>query len=290
MTDPISLLISARLRDIGSFSVRRALPVAKRRTVGPFIFFDHMGPVDLPPGADADVRPHPHIGIATVTYLFEGEIVHRDSLGTVQTIRPGDVNWMTAGRGIVHSERADADRRAQGGRVHGLQLWVALPRAHEECDPAFVHYPKALLPTLAHDDATITVIAGRFAGAVSPVEMLSDLFYVHAVLGAGAQLAVDAGLGERALYVVAGAVQIGGRTVNAAEMAVLADGVAVTIAADAPARVMVLGGAPLDGARHIWWNFVSSSRARIEQAKADWAGGRFPPIPGDDEAIPLRAG
>jgi redox-sensitive bicupin YhaK (pirin superfamily) len=287
MTDPIDLIIPAREGAVGGFTVRRTLPNAKRRMVGPFTFFDHMGPADVAPGQDFDVRPHPHIGLATVTYLFAGEVVHRDSLGSLQKIKPGDINWMTAGRGIVHSERADPARRAEGGRLHGLQLWVALPTDHEETDPGFDHYPESVLPQIHQDGADLTVLAGQIAGAISPVKTLSELFYGHCVLSPGGRLELPPDLGERAAYVVEGAIDIGGRTVNPGEMAVLTDGVPATVTASAAARIMVLGGAPLDGPRHVCWNFVSSSKDRIGEAKADWAAGRFAPIPDDDDVMPL---
>jgi len=290
MNDPLDLIIPSRESDIGGFTVRRTLPNAKRRMVGPFTFFDHMGPADVAPGKDLDVRPHPHIGLATVTYLFEGDVVHRDSLGSLQKIEPGDINWMTAGRGIVHSERADPDRRAQGGRVHGLQLWVALPKEHEETDPAFDHYPKSALPKLNQAGANLTVLAGEIGGVRSPVRTLSELFYGHAALARGGQLSLGPELGERAVYVVEGSIAIGEQQVKEGTMAVLTDGVPGVISTAEPAQVMVLGGAPLGEPRHIWWNFVSSSKERIEQAKTDWAQGRFPPVPGDDDFIPLPKG
>jgi len=290
MNNAIDLIIPSCESDIGGFLVRRTLPTAKRRTVGPFKFFDHMGPAQLEPGHGFDIGPHPHIGLATVTYLFAGEVVHRDSLGSVQKIQAGDVNWMTAGRGIVHSERADPGRRKRGGPIHGLQLWVALPKAHEEIDPSFDHYARSALPKTRQVGVDLTVLAGDIAGVRSPVRTLSDLFYGDALLAPGGSLALTPDLGERAVYVVDGSVEIDGQTVNQGSMAVLTDGVPATIAATKPARAMVLGGAPIDGPRHIWWNFVSSSKARIEQAKSDWAEGRFPSVPGDDDVIPLPNG
>ncbi len=287
MTDLIDVLIPSRKSDVGGFTVRRTLPNAKRRMVGPFTFFDHMGPAVVAPGQDLDVPPHPHIGIATVTYLFDGEVVHRDSLGSLQKIAPGDINWMTAGRGIVHSERADPTRRAQGGPIHGLQLWVALPREHEEVAPAFDHYPKAALPVVNQGGVRLTVLAGEIGGVRSPVRTLSDLFYGHAELDGGGTLPLSPALGERAVYVVEGSLDVGGQQVDAGTMAVLTEGVPVEVDAATSSRVMVLGGVPLEGPRHMWWNFVSSSKARIEQAKADWEAGRFPSVPGDDDSIPL---
>lgn len=284
----IDLEIDPRPRDLGGFVVRRVLPYARRRMVGPFIFFDHIGPVRFEPGRGIDVRPHPHIGLATVTYLFEGEIVHRDSLGYVQTIRAGDVNWMTAGRGIVHSERTGPEARAAGAPLHGIQSWVALPRAAEETAPSFHHHPAATLPMVDAGGATLRLIAGRGWGATSPVTTASGLFYADAAIAPGGTLELDAALGERAVHVVDGSVRIdAGREVTAGRMLVLRDGATVTVAAPNGARVIALGGAPLDGERHIWWNFVSSSLERIEQAKRDWEADRFGRVPGDDERIPL---
>jgi redox-sensitive bicupin YhaK (pirin superfamily) len=268
--------------------VRRVLPSARRRMVGPFVFFDHMGPADFAPGQGLDVRPHPHIGLATVTYLFEGEQVHRDTLGTVQVIRPGDVNWMTAGRGIAHSERTDPALRHSGSRLAGIQSWVALPAAHEETAPAFAHHPGASLPVVARAGARLRLIAGAFAGARSPLKTFSETLYADVALDAGAALDIPAEPPERALYPVDGVIALGGESFEAGQLLVLKAGAAVTVEAFTPARVMLLGGAPLDGARHIWWNFVSSDPARIERAKADWKAGRFPKIPGDDvEFVPL---
>jgi redox-sensitive bicupin YhaK (pirin superfamily) len=280
----VELTIEGRARELGQgFSVRRLLPAMARRMVGPFIFVDHMGPVSLPPGQGLDVRPHPHINLATVTYLFEGEILHRDSLGCEQLIRPGAVNWMTAGSGIVHSERSPAAARAGGARVHGLQLWVALPRAHEEDEPSFHHHPEDSLPRLDRPLARLTVVAGTAYGATSPVTVRSPLFYVEARLEAGARLPLPDDHAERAIYVVAGNVSGYG----AGTMVVFRSGAAEIVAHEA-AHVMLLGGAALDGERHIWWNFVSSSKERIERAKRDWREGRFATVPGDDqEFIPL---
>jgi redox-sensitive bicupin YhaK (pirin superfamily) len=290
MSTTIELVIHGRPRGLGDgFMVRRALPSPMRRLVGPFIFFDHFGPVVLAPGEGMDVRPHPHIGLATVTYLFEGEIVHRDSLGSHQTIVPGDVNWMTAGRGIVHSERTGEARRRSGSRMHGLQLWVALPTAHEETEPAFRHDAASTLPVVSRPAATLRVVAGEAYGARSPVPVLSPLFYVDASLEAGAELALPDEHEERAVYVVEGAIEEGGERFDAGTMIVASKGAKVAVRAPAgPARVMLLGGAPLDGPRHIDWNFVSSSKERIEKAKGDWRERRFPKVPGDEvEWIPL---
>ena len=282
-------LIPGRPRDLGGFSVRRTLPSMQRRLVGPFIFWDHMGPVRLEPGHGMDVRPHPHINLATVTFLFEGEIVHKDSLGSDQSIRPGDVNWMTAGRGIVHSERTGAELRKAGPAVHGLQSWVALPTELEESEPSFQHVPGTLLPELGKPGARLRVIAGKAFGETSPVKVLSSLFYVEARLEAGAELALPDEYAERAAYVVEGAIECDGLRAEAGTMAVAEDGAKAPapIRALESSRVMLLGGAPL-GKRYIWWNFVSSSEERIDRAKRDWKEGAFPKVPGDDvEFIPL---
>jgi redox-sensitive bicupin YhaK (pirin superfamily) len=289
-SESIELVIVGRPRDLGGLTVRRSLPSMQRRLVGPFVFFDHMGPMALPPGEGLDVRPHPHIGLATVTYLFDGAIVHRDSLGSDRTIRPGDVNWMVAGRGIVHSERSDAEQRSAGAHVHGIQSWVALPLEHEETEPSFVHHPAASLPRVTRDGATLDVIAGSAFGTRSPVTVLSPTLYVHARVDAGATLAIDEEHAERAVYVVDGAVECDGRTFGSGALLVLRPGAHVVIAAPAtaPARLMLVGGAPLEGERHVFWNFVSSSRERIERAKDDWQDERFPKVPGDEtERIPL---
>jgi redox-sensitive bicupin YhaK (pirin superfamily) len=286
----IDRIIDARHRDLGGFSVRRVLPAIGRRTVGPFIFLDHLGPVDLPAGDGMDVAPHPHIGLATVTYLYDGEIVHRDSLGSEQPIRPGDVNWMTAGRGIVHSERSSAEQRRTGARVHGLQLWVALPAQDEEVEPSFHHHPAATLPALRLGDVDLRVLAGTAYGATSPIAILSPMFYVDAALPAGATLPVTDEHDERALYVVDGDVTCAGERASSGRMLVLVPGAPATLEAHAPSRVALLGGAPLDGPRHIFWNFVSSSPDRLERAKADWRERRFPLVPGDELAfVPLPA-
>ncbi len=283
----IAQVIEPRTRDLGGFEVRRVLPVARRRLVGPFIFFDHMGPSRFPPGQGIDVRPHPHIGLATVTYLFDGEIMHRDSLGCVQPIRPGAVNWMTAGRGIVHSERTGPEERAREARLHGIQSWVALPRAEEEAEPAFRHHPAETLPEIDRDGATLRLIAGAAYGASSPVAVLSEMFYLDAALAEGAELRLPEGYAERAAYVVEGAVRVAGESFEAGRMIVFQPGAEAAVTAAEAARVMLLGGAAMDGQRHIWWNFVSSSPERIEQAKADWKAGRFPQVPGETEFIPL---
>ena len=289
MTGPVPLpqLIETRTRDLGGFEVRRLLPVATRQSVGPFVFFDHMGPARFAPGTGIDVRPHPHIGLATLTYLFEGEILHRDSLGYVQPIRPGDVNWMTAGRGIVHSERTGPELRASGSALHGLQLWIALPKADEEADPAFFHHPGATVPVIRHGDATVRVIVGSAGGATSPVKTFSPMFYFDAQLPAGSTFELAADYPERAVYVVQGGLSLCGLSLTEGQMLVLPEGSAVAIQATGDARFVMLGGAPLDGPRFIWWNLVSSSRERIEQAKRDWAEDRFAKVPGETEFIPL---
>jgi hypothetical protein len=284
--DVVELVIEPRLRDIGDFAVRRILPYAKRRMVGPFIFLDEFGPVALPAGQGIDVRPHPHIGLATVTYLFAGEILHRDSLGSVQAIRPGAVNWMTAGRGIVHSERSGDEERARDKQLHGMQSWVALPLEHEAAAPSFFHHAEAALPVIERDGVWLRLIAGRAYGESAPVAVFSDLFYLHAEFEAGAALELPEEHAERAFYVVSGALRVGGADYAPATMGVVKPGPA-RLTATAASRVMLLGGAPLEGRRHIWWNFVASSPARIEQAKADWKAGRFPAVPGDDEVMPL---
>ncbi len=289
LADPVELLIEARARDLGGFSVRRILPVAARRMVGPFIFFDHMGPVAFAPGQGMDVRPHPHIDLATVTYLFEGEIVHRDSVGSLQPIRPGEINWMTAGRGIAHSERTGPELRAAGSRLHGIQLWVALPRAHEDDPPSFHHHAGDTLPAWDDGGAHLRLLAGAAWGREAPVRTLSPLFYADATLAPGTTLRVPTEHPERAAYVVSGAIDCCGRPFTEGQMLVLRAGADAPLRAEGgQARVMLLGGAPLDGPRHIWWNFVSSSKERIERAKADWKAGRFAKVTGDEhESIPL---
>jgi redox-sensitive bicupin YhaK (pirin superfamily) len=284
----IELIIPQRRRDLGSFEVGRVLPFGKRRMVGPYIFFDRMGPKDLAPGMprEADVRPHPHIGLSTITYLYEGEITHRDSVGSEQVVRPGQVNWMTAGHGITHSERFEK-LRAQGGLLDGIQAWVALPDEREEMDPGFWHYPSEALPVLDGDGITGRLIAGRLAGVASPVEVDSPQFYVHWQLRGGARASLPAEYSERAVYVASGEVEVDGQPVQAGSMAVLAAGSATTIAALTDAVVMALGGEPV-GPRYIDWNFVSSSQERIDQARADWAAGRMKlPDLDHDEFIPL---
>ncbi len=273
-------------RDLGGFAVARVLPQAALRAVGPFVFFDHLGPADFPPGAGIDVRPHPHIGLATVTYLFEGSLGHRDSLGTVVDIEPGAVNWMTAGRGIVHSERTPPGPRAAGQRMHGIQSGVALPDAAAETAPAFAHHPAATLPSLAFDGARRTLIAGTAFHATSPVATHSPLFYVDVEATAGAAVALPGEHAERALYVVSGAVALAGTRYPAGTMVVVAPGGEVAFTTPEPTRAMLLGGASV-GPRRLEWNFVAATQERIEAAKADWTAGRFPRVPGEVEFIPL---
>lgn len=284
----IELDIAARPRSIGDFEVGRVLPAPARRMVGPFVFFDHMGPAELAPGAGLDVRPHPHVHLATVTYLFEGEILHRDSVGSAQIIRPGAINWMTAGRGIVHSERSPAELRPQGPRVHGLQLWVALPDGHEDVEPSFSHHPAESLPS-AHDAGVrLRVLAGSAYGLRAPVPTFSPLFYVEAQLAAGARLEVPREHEERGVYVVRGDVHVGGAAIAPRTMAVLRRGASVTVEARTEARIAMVGGAPI-GQRFIWWNFVGSTEERIQEAARAWKEARFPKVPGDEvEFIPLN--
>jgi redox-sensitive bicupin YhaK (pirin superfamily) len=287
--DPsVELVIAARRRDLGGFEVGRVLPWTKRRMVGPFVFFDHMGPVQLAANLPrrVDVRPHPHIGLATITYLFAGEIVHRDSLGFHQVIRPGEVNWMTAGRGISHSERFET-MREHGGLLHGIQAWIALPASDEEIAPDFVHYDAEALPLERSGGATLRVVAGKAFGKTSPVQTQSPLVYVHVELKAGASTAIPDGYSERAAFVAAGTVRVGQDSYEAGQMVVFARDSKPQIVASTDATVMLLGGEAL-GTRHIWWNFVSSRPERIEQAKADWRAGRIAlPVGDADEFIPL---
>lgn len=290
MSGSIQCVIEPRSRDLGDFSVRRVLPAPELQAVGPFIFFDHMGPADFGPGQGVNVRPHPHIGLATVTYLYEGAFMHRDSLGTAQLIRPGDVNWMVAGRGIVHSERTPPEVRDAAGRTraHGIQTWVALPHADEEREPSFAHHGAASLPRLEQGGVKLTVIAGTAYGQVSPVRVFSPTLYVDAVLEAGSGFEVESEHEQRACYVAQGRVEIDGRDFGEGQFVVLAAGTgAVPVRALEASRLMLAGGAPLDGPRHVYWNFVSSSRERLDVAKRDWRERRFAPVPGDPERIPL---
>lgn len=290
--DAVDTVVIPRTSDLGGFSVQRALPSARRRMVGPFIFFDQMGPALLGPGQGLDVRPHPHIGLATITYLFTGEILHRDSLGSVQPIRPGEVNWMTAGSGIAHSERTPPELRRTEAPLSGVQTWVALPRAQEETAPSFSHHGPTELPELQAEGKRVRLIAGSLYGARSPVTTFSEMFYADVSLNAGARLNVPAEHEERAAYVVDGILEVvGGGQFESGQLVLFKPGATVTLrATDASARLMLLGGAALDGRRFIWWNFVSSSRERIEQAKADWKTGRFDAVPGEQEFIILPDG
>lgn len=279
----VPLVIEPRERDLGGFSVRRVLPAAERSAVGPFVFFDEMGPTRFARGAGIDVRPHPHIGLSTVTFLFEGEIVHRDSLGVVQAIRPGEVNLMTAGRGVVHSERTDAAQRASGPRLHGIQSWMALPDGREEVEPAFEHHPAAALPAAEIAGAQVRLVLGEAFGLRSPVTTHTRTLYAEVRLPADGELELPHEA-ELAAYLVEGATAIGDCALAAHTLAVVAG--PARLRASSASRVMLIGGAPV-GPRHLWWNFVSSSRERIERAKRDWAGGGFAPVPGETEFIPL---
>lgn len=284
----VELVIENRPRDLGGFSVRRSLPSVRRRLVGPFIFFDHMGPSEFAPGHGIEVRPHPHIGLATITYLFEGAISHKDSLGSDQVIVPGDVNWMVAGRGIVHSERAPAEQRRDGSRLHGIQTWIALPLEHEETAPVFEHHPSRTIPSVQLPGVELHVIAGTAYGQKAPTNVLWPTLYVAAKLAPEAKLTVDDEHEERAVYVVEGSLDCDGSSYGEGTMLVLRPRADVTVGTQAGARLMMVGGKPIDGERHIFWNFVSSSEARIERAKQDWRAGQFAKVPSDDvEFIPL---
>lgn len=281
-------LIRPHFADLGDdFVVRRLLPSVPRQMIGPFIFFDHFGPTVLPPGKGMDVRPHPHIGLATVTYLFEGAITHRDSLGNEQVIRPGDVNWMTAGRGIAHSERSPTAERAGVARLHGLQTWVALPQADEETEPGFFHHPVAALPMQEQGGVRLRVIAGHAFRMRSPVQTFSDTLYTAAEMAAGSKFILPAEHEERGIYVVEGEVSVAGQALPAQHMAVVEENLDVEIRAGTAATLMLLGGEKVTGRRYIWWNFVSSSKERIEAAKEDWRARRFAAVPGEIEFIPL---
>lgn len=285
---PIENIIVPRARDLGGFEVRRVLPSIQRRMVGPFIFLDQMGPVLFPAGHGISVRPHPHIGLSTVTYLFEGTIVHRDSLASLQSIKPGDLNWMTAGKGIVHSERADPELLKAPQRMFGLQIWVALPQRFEETEPSFAHHPQSTLPTLEGDGAHVRLIAGSAFGKTAPAQTHSDLFYADVKLDPGATFMLSAEHEERGAYLIDGKLEIEGVAYDPGQLLVFAPKQPVMLKAPAGARFVVLGGEPMDGPRHIWWNFVSSRQERIEQAKADWKRNLFGlPIPGETEFTPL---
>ncbi len=278
----IEQILDAPSRDIGAFSVRRALPAVRRRTVGPFVFFDHMGPATLAPGLGMDVRPHPHIGLATVTWLFEGEIWHRDSLGSSLPIRPGEVNWMIAGRGVVHSERSGDEFRARGGPIEGIQVWLALPVEDEEMEPAFEHYPASALPDLAPAPGVrARVIAGTAFGARSPVGVRSPTLHTELRMEAGGTLRLDNEHEERALYPVSGRISVAGQEIEPRRMVVLRAGAEVTVRAEEASLLMLVGGARLPEPRHLWWNLVSSRPERLAQGAEDWRAGRFPLVPGD---------
>lgn len=285
----VEAVLLPRTHDVGGFEVRRALPAQERRMVGPFVFFDQMGPGEFLVGRGLDVRPHPHIGLSTVTYLFEGEILHRDSLGSRQPIVPGDVNWMTAGAGIAHSERTDPAQRVHSNRLFGIQSWVALPKPAEETAPAFVHHPAASLPLVEHDGLRMRLIAGTGWGLAAPVTVSSPLFYADAELAPNAAVPLPDEHEERAAYVLRGEVEVSGDRFEPGRMLVFRAGDRLALRAGPQgARLLLLGGAAMDGPRYLFWNFVSSSRERIEQAKADWKAGRFGKVPGDEaEFIPL---
>lgn len=283
----IQTVIRPRERDLGDFTVRRVLPHGSRQMVGPFIFFDHMGPAVFPPGKGIDVRPHPHINLATVTYLFEGSLFHRDSVGAEQNIEPGAVNWMTAGRGITHSERSDDVSRAAESRIHGIQSWLALPAEHEEIEPSFVHHPADTLPAWRDGALAFRLIAGEMAGHTAPVDTLWPMFYADCDATGDGRVTLADIFEDRAAYVAVGEITVGGEAFKEGEMVIFAAGATVDIDVAAGSRVMLLGGEPFPEPRHIWWNFVSSRPERIDRAKQDWAEMNFDRVPGDDEFIPL---
>ena len=286
--DAIETVIVPRARDLGGFEVRRALPSAQRQMVGPFIFFDQFGPVVMQAGKGIDVRPHPHIGLATVTWLMDGSIYHRDSLGSEQPITPGELNWMTAGKGIVHSERTTAQEKSRDRKIYGIQSWVALPKTHEEMPPSFEHVAMARLPVIEDRGISARLVAGSLYGARSPVKTHSDLIYADVQLQAGAALPLPVEHEERGIYVLEGEVSVGAQVFEAGRLLVFRPGDAITVRARSNARLMLLGGEPMDGPRYVWWNFVSSSKERIEAAKDDWKQARFAIVPGDEEEfIPL---
>jgi redox-sensitive bicupin YhaK (pirin superfamily) len=281
------LILRSRLRAVGNSQVRRLLPAARKQAVGPFLFFDHFGPEEREQSSKNDVRPHPHIGLSTVTYLFEGRMVHRDSIGSVQAIEPGAINWMTAGRGVAHSERAPRELAGTRRRTHGLQLWAGLPKALEERDPGFAHTPGGAIPEEERDGARMRVLIGRAWGMESPVVPMSETLYVDIALPAGGALDIPALAAERAVYSVDNGFSLQNQTVEPYTMAVLPAGDTVRLEAEAPVRVVLIGGEPLDGPRFMWWNFVSSSRERIVQAASQWAADHSPTIPGETEWVPL---
>lgn len=282
-----SAVLEPLTKDLGGFEVRRLLPASSRKMVGPFIFFDHIGPARFPVGQGVDVRPHPHIGLATVTYLFDGALMHRDSLGTVQRIQPGDVNWMTAGRGIVHSERTPQEDRAGGAPLHGIQTWVALPLKDEQTEPGFAHLPCTALPAISDKGVEMHVIAGTAFGERAPTPVFSGTLYVAVTLAAGGKLEVPPEHEERGVYVASGDVTIAGAIAAPFHVAVLPAGEKIEIKAASAARLMLFGGSKMDGDRHIWWNFVASSRELMDAAKQRWREQRFDTVPGETEFIPL---
>jgi redox-sensitive bicupin YhaK (pirin superfamily) len=285
----VALTVGPRYRDLAGFRINRVWPTARRRLIGPFIFYDHMLSTELPPGHGLDVPPHPHIGLATVTYLFAGELVHRDSLGTQQLIRPGDLNWMIAGNGITHSERtSDADRRRHTV-LHGTQAWVALPRKDEQCDPDFMHVPAADIPERQLDGVRLRMLAGSGFGMTSPLPTSSPLHYAQAHCSGGSALDLGIELGQRAAFVVAGELRCNGATLQPGRLFVFADATAIRLEAQCDSHVMLLGGTALSEDRHVWWNFVASSAAQIDAAKQRWAADDFPPVPGDSERMPMPA-
>lgn len=286
----VEIVVEPSSKDLGGFRVRRALPSIKKRMVGPFVFLDHMGPARFEADQGIDVRPHPHIGLATLTYLVEGSVFHRDTLGSAQNIIPGDVNWMTAGRGIAHSERSSPESRRTARQMTGVQSWIALPQAHEETAPGFFHHAGSSLPVLTDKGLQVRVIAGSAYGETSQVRVFSDTLYVDAGIDAGAELPLPMDTIERCVYILSGSIEIAGETFEEHRLLIFRPGDAISIRALTPARIIIAGGEPVDGDRHLWWNFVSSSKERIEQAKADWKARKFGLIPGDaEEFIPLPA-
>jgi redox-sensitive bicupin YhaK (pirin superfamily) len=286
--EALELVIVPRSVDLDDFTVRRALPHSTRRTVGPYVFFDHFGPAEFRSGKGLDVRPHPHIGLSTLTYLYDGEIIHRDTLGMNAAIHPGEVNWMTAGRGIVHSERTAPERRVDGEPLHGLQLWIAMMSKDEEIDPSFAHLGGNELPVVNGEGKTVRVVAGRMFGAASTLKTTSETIFADISLEAGAAMPLDADYEERAVYVGSGEIEISGDRFDTGRLLIFRPGDRVTVKAMKPSRIAVVGGAPLDGPRYVWWNFVSSRRERIDQAKEEWKKGHFGKVPGDEiEFIPL---
>jgi redox-sensitive bicupin YhaK (pirin superfamily) len=286
--EALELVVVPRSVDLDDFAVRRALPHSNRRTVGPYVFFDHFGPAEFRSGKGLDVRPHPHIGLSTLTYLYNGEIIHRDTLGVNAAIHPGEVNWMTAGRGIVHSERTAPERRVEGEPLHGLQLWIGMMSKDEEIDPGFAHLGGEELPVVNGEGKTVRVVAGRMFGAVSSLNTTSETIFADISLEEGAMMPLDPDYEERAIYVSSGEVEIAGDRFDTGRLLIFRPGDRITITAVKPSRIAVVGGAPLDGPRYVWWNFVSSRKERIDQAKEEWKQGRFGKVPGDEiEFIPL---